>query len=128
MNCPRCQVEFFDAHPVPALPELGALQCPQCNGHWLEQEALHRVEQVVEVVWAEVHHLPPRALQQVQLSCPRCPQPQHLVKLKSERDHAVVMDGCPKCKGLFLDGGELEAIQTHSVWRALLDGVKFLLA
>jgi Zn-finger nucleic acid-binding protein len=32
-------------------------------------------------------------------------------KVVSQEDPKVVMDVCPTCRGVWLDGGELEAIQ-----------------
>ncbi|MCC6332964.1 MAG: zf-TFIIB domain-containing protein [Myxococcales bacterium] len=109
-----------------ALDDLEALRCPRCSGHWLERDDLKRLEQVVEVHWVEVRHIPPPREQDVPLLCPRCAPARHLVKLQSERDRKVVMDGCLHCQGVWLDGGELTAIRNKSVWAALVDAVRFL--
>lgn len=126
MNCPRCNVELLEVTPDPELDDIEALHCPQCKGHWLEQEDLHRLEAVTEVEWFEVRHIPHRALQDEPLTCPRCAPARHLVKLKSERDHKVVMDACTSCRGVWLDGGELHAIQHKSVLAALVDALRYL--
>lgn len=126
MDCPRCRVEMEEVTPDPELDDIAALQCPRCKGHWLEQEDLHRLEAVTEVHWFEVRHIPPRALQDELLTCPRCTPARHLLKLKSERDHKVIMDGCSHCRGVWLDGGELHAIQHKSVLGALVDAVRYL--
>jgi Zn-finger nucleic acid-binding protein len=40
-------------------------------------------------------------------------------KVESHEDRSVVMDFCPKCKGVWLDCGELHAIQQEGVLSAL---------
>ncbi|GMU59603.1 MAG: hypothetical protein AMXMBFR34_13660 [Myxococcaceae bacterium] len=126
MLCPRCSVALSSVVVDPQLDDLEALSCARCGGHWLEKDDLKRLEQVVEVHWFEVRHLPPREVQQAPLSCPRCAPERHLVKLHSERDRHVVMDACIHCQGVWLDGGELTAIRNKSVWGALVDAVRFL--
>lgn len=124
--CPRCRVPLSAVVVDPDLDDIEALHCARCDGHWLEQADLKRLEQVVEVHWVEVRHLPPPDVQDVPLTCPRCSPERHLVKLHSERDRKVVMDGCIHCQGVWLDGGELNAIRNRSVWAALVDAVRFL--
>lgn len=126
MLCPRCQVALAPVVVDPELDDIEALQCPRCSGHWLEHEDLKRLEQVVEVHWVEVRHIPPPDLQDAPLTCPRCSPPRHLAKLHSERDRKVVMDACIHCQGVWLDGGELTAIREKSVLAALVDAVRFL--
>lgn len=126
MQCPRCQKALSPVVVDPELDDVEALHCVECGGHWLERDDLKRLEQVTEVHWVEVRHLPPPQVQAQLLTCPRCAPVQHLVKLKSERDKKVVMDGCLHCQGVWLDGGELDAIRTKSAWAALVDAVRFL--
>ncbi|MEW6433620.1 MAG: zf-TFIIB domain-containing protein [Myxococcota bacterium] len=126
MRCPRCQAALTPVVVDPELDDIEALHCARCHGHWLEQKDLKRLEQVVEVHWVEVRHIPPQDLQDAPLSCPRCVPERHLVKLHSERDRKVVMDACIHCQGVWLDGGELNAIREKSVWAALVDAVRFL--
>jgi Zn-finger nucleic acid-binding protein len=109
-------------------PDLHGLGCIRCGGHWLEEADLHRLEEVVEVHWVEVRHLPSRELQEAAITCPRCTTPaQTLLKLKSKRDRKVLLDACGACHGVWLDGGELVAIQQSSVWRVVADTVRYLL-
>lgn len=111
----------------PELADVVAQGCARCGGHWLEGDDLKRLEQVVEVTWVEHRHIPPPAVQQAPLSCPRCHPPRVMVKLQSPRDRKVVMDGCPACRGVWLDGGELRAIRQKGVGAALVDALKLLL-
>jgi len=40
-------------------------------------------------------------------------------QLKKEIAHMIVIDRCPKCKGVWLDGGELERIQDSTQEEAI---------
>lgn len=42
------------------------------------------------------------------LSCPRC-----RINMDKEVKEEVIIDRCPKCGGVFLDGGELEKVQNQ---------------
>lgn len=42
------------------------------------------------------------------ISCPRCQ-----VNMDKEAKADVIIDRCPKCGGIFLDGGELQKIQNR---------------
>jgi Zn-finger nucleic acid-binding protein len=106
--------------------EIEALKCPQCTGHWLDEDDLKRLEQVVEVKWWEFRHLPPKKVQVQPLDCPFCRPAFRLAKVQSTRDRKVIMDVCSQCHGVWLDGGELEAIEQKGVFSALLDAVKFI--
>ena len=48
------------------------------------------------------------------MNCPRCTTP---VLVEKERD-GVLVDGCPECRGLWLDRGELEKL-VHRALREL---------
>lgn len=41
--------------------------------------------------------------------CPRCAQP-----LKEVQHHGIPVDICPRCEGVWLDKGELEALHLKS--------------
>lgn len=127
MNCPRCAVPLVDVTPDLALPDVHSLNCPTCHGHWLAQQDLKRLEQDTEVRWLELRHLPPPELQAELLTCPACTPARHLNKVESHADREVVLDACEHCHGVWLDGGELEAIQQKGVIPALFDAVRFLL-
>ncbi len=106
---------------------MAGLGCARCRGVWLERPALAQLEEVVEVRWIELRHVPPPELQAELLTCPRCVPARHLAKVQSERDHLVVLDLCAHCHGVWLDGGELEAIQQKGLVAALADAARFLL-
>jgi Zn-finger nucleic acid-binding protein len=48
-------------------------------------------------------------------------------KVPSPNDKKVVMDVCPTCNGVWLDGGELAALREKGPFAALADLLRFLL-
>ena len=122
MNCPRCDKVMTPVHPEGA----EAQQCPQCEGHWLEGEDLRRVESTVNVRLFEWRQLPSQEVQARELPCPRCRPRAVMKKVRSERDRHVLLDVCERCHGVWLDGGELRAIQEMGFVAALADAVRFI--
>lgn len=109
------------------MPDVPAHRCETCDGLWMQQTDLHRLEQAVDVTWIELHHVPPPELQAELLTCPVCRPARHLAKLQSDRDSMVLLDVCDRCHGVWLDGGELRAIQEKGVLSALVDAVRFFM-
>lgn len=107
MNCPRC------SHPALVHTEyegIGVTLCPACHGVLLSPSALRRIERQQE--------LPQEALSAqaaevkdgaAHLSCPRCFAPMRRERAPSGLDFAL--DLCRPCSLLWLDPGEIEAIQ-----------------
>jgi len=86
-----------------------AHRCDSCGGHWLDEEHLHQLEQMTDVVLFEIRSIPDEEEQKKPLVCPRCGD--WLAKRISARDQKVTMDRCRSCNGIWLDGGEMEAIR-----------------
>lgn len=122
MNCPRCDKVLAPVHPEGT----EAQQCPQCEGHWLEGADLRQLESTVNVSLFEWRKLPSEALQTRELACPRCKPRGAMKKVRSERDRHVLLDVCERCHGVWLDGGELRAIQEMGFVAALTDAVRFI--
>ena len=49
------------------------------------------------------------------MQCPQCEGGITMEKIASFRDREVVMDVCPKCARIWLDGGEMDAIKEDSL-------------
>jgi len=109
------------------LDEVEALQCLQCEGHWLEEADLRQLESTVNVRLFEWRKLPPEEVQARELACPRCEPREVMKKVRSERDRHVLLDVCERCRGVWLDGGELRAIQEMGLVAAVSDAVRFIL-
>jgi uncharacterized protein len=123
MNCPRCDKVMDPVRP----DDVEAQQCPKCEGHWLEGDALRQLESTVNVRLFEWRKLPPEELQMRDVECPRCRPKRVMKKVRSERDRHVLLDVCEQCHGVWLDGGELRAIQEMGLVAAVTDAVQFIL-
>jgi Zn-finger nucleic acid-binding protein len=114
--CPRCgealaAVDLSDR----GLPR-GASACGGCGGLLLDgAEVLARVERLSRLVVVEVRRIPDAATQQEPLPCPRCGVDSLMRKMRATKDPAVLLDVCERCDGIWLDEGELEALQTESL-------------
>lgn len=126
VNCPRCHVPLQKSREEAGEESIEALRCPECTGHWVQIDALHALEQVVDVRLIEWHRLPGEETQGKILFCPRCPGQKAMDKVVSRRDQRVVMDHCLACDGVWLDYGELEAIQQKNLFAALADVFSFI--
>lgn len=126
MRCPRDSEPLTAAQIDAAGAQLAAYQCRQCTGHWMEPDQLKQVEQAIDIRLLEWRHLPGVETQGKLLFCPRCRPRLLMDKVLSKRDQRVVMDVCPGCKGVWLDYGELEAIQSKGLLAALADVMGFI--
>ena len=52
--------------------------------------------------------------------CPKCDVGLFILRFKS-----VELDYCERCRGVWLDGGELEAIERKGLFAALADVLRF---
>lgn len=123
MNCPRCDKVLVE---VKTEEGVRAERCTWCGGHWLESAGLRVLEVTVEVRFIEWRRLPPEEIQLRELACPRCQLKTMLKKVRNERDRHVLLDICERCQGVWLDRGELEAIQQMGLAAAIVDAVRFI--
>ena len=116
MNCPKCNSDMapFNAEGI----EMDL--CDQCMGCWFDAgelafytETTEDVPDIAEAitVGSESGH-----------SCPRCPETR-LVEAQFIRTEDLLVDICPSCHGVFLDGGELAKVEALSVHRDVLHKV-----
>jgi uncharacterized protein len=126
MDCPRCKVALNAGKIEAGGLNLDAQNCAECTGHWINLEDLRAVENVVDVRLVKWRHLPGFETQGRILFCPRCGDTKPMDKVVSQRDQRVVMDVCHSCRGVWLDYGELEAIQRKGLLSALADIVDFV--
>jgi Zn-finger nucleic acid-binding protein len=113
MNCPRCHTTLVPGrlaeHSI--IPKV--MVCETCKGTFIGPQDLLLVEVQEQDAIFEFRRIPGEAEQQKPLSCPACAIT--MEKVKSERDAKVIMDHCPTCKHTWLDGGEIQALQTESL-------------
>jgi Zn-finger nucleic acid-binding protein len=124
MNCPRCDKVLTE---VQTEEGVRAEQCPKCQGHWIDGADLRVLESTVDPRLIEWRRLPSKELQVRELACPRCRPRAILKKVRSERDRHVLLDICDRCQGVWLDGGELAAIQQMGFLATIVDAVRFII-
>lgn len=106
MTCPRCSAPLARA----TVAGVEVDQCTKCSGMWLdpgEGEVVTRPDVVAEGIVQLIPGSSTR-IKMEDLACPRCGE-----TMQEERyaESLVTIDRC-KC-GVWLDGGELDKIQTY---------------
>jgi Zn-finger nucleic acid-binding protein len=116
MKCPRdgaiLKTQVYEA-------DVEVDACPSCQGMWLDSGELEKIEDVKEHDYSEeLQRIPDyignayeMARQQARPDrrCPKCGSEM------ASREYAycsqVIIDVCPKCTGIWLDKGEIEALE-----------------
>lgn len=119
MKCPRCQSTLQNVVIPEQKTKIEVDQCPDCKGIWFDYGELQEIERIVEPVLFEIRKIPSEYDQLTALNCPFCDLHPRMDKAEHSRDAKVIMDICEHCNGIWLDGGELEAIQKESWWSAV---------
>jgi Zn-finger nucleic acid-binding protein len=88
--------------------------CTKCGGSWFDKDELAKIDKITEPVAFEFRRLPKQQEQMETLKCPHCNPDQLLLKAVHPRDVKVILDFCPGCHGIWLDRGELNAIQREN--------------
>ncbi len=107
--CPRCNTVLSEA----AIGDIRVDGCTTCGGVWFDD---HELTSVVYQHAAELPELESRfhsggagwQRKEQGLTCPVCDSP--LVQFQFKHTPGIPVNGCPGCKGLWLDDGELAAI------------------
>lgn len=116
MNCPRDETMLF---PQAYEGEVYTDACPKCKGMFLDRGELEKIEEVHERDYSEMMSRLPdlvagafeRARQRAEgeIACPKCGSDMET------REYAycsqVMINKCPECRGIWLDGGEAEALE-----------------
>ncbi len=103
MNCPKCQEPMF----VLEYERVEIDVCDDCGGIWLDTGEL---ETILGTGRASTGQPTKNAKGEELLDCPVCVS--KLAKGKYGTTE-IIVDRCPHGDGVFLDKGELEAIQQH---------------
>lgn len=115
VRCPRCAATLSGREYSEPQAEFTVYACGNCGGQLLSDAQLRSVEETVLPKLLELRHLPSPSEQQASISCPACPGGARMEKFRHHRDAQVVLDRCPQCRSIWLDAGELEAIQEESL-------------
>lgn len=127
MDCPRCKT-LMDQEVISEMEfSMSVEKCNNCGGHWFDRGELERIENIIEPTLIDFNRLPSMKKQLLPLYCPQCEEHPMMEKTEHSRDHHVIMDFCPACNGIWLDRGELEAIQKENVLYTVARFFKWLL-
>ena len=118
MNCPRCKTQLEAKTIVERQSEIQVDICSACQGIWFDKNELQPLENISQPVLMEWRKIPSEYDQLTALFCPSCTDHPLMKKVEHRRDEKVIMDFCENCHGIWLDGGELEAIQKESWFEA----------
>lgn len=113
-NCPRCNNSLSITALRGINNDINVDSCNNCGGIWFDKGGLSKVDKIVEPVAIEFRHIPSMEKQMESIYCPQCSPKVKMQKAAHPRDEKVIMDYCPNCNGIWLDKGELEAIQQET--------------
>jgi len=125
MKCPRCETELKPGNTREYGLTCNAQVCEACQGMWISAETLDEIELTTEQRLFEFRRIPSKASQYEPLDCPQCDPTVRLEKVENERDRKVVMDVCPQCGNIWLDGGEMQAIEQEGLGALVTDAVRW---
>jgi len=114
MKCPRDGTSLI-TEPVAGNAVID--RCPSCSGVWLDQRELELLQQQSDVPAARLDDIDliggayelARQRARPEIACPRCSEP--LAALEYAYCSQILIDRCIKCGGVWLDQGELEALE-----------------
>lgn len=102
MICPKCQYPLqtmsFDGIEVE--------QCANCQGIWLDLGELPAIRRLGDGPFGEAVG-ETAVYDTLSAPCPRCGGLGHMTRLHDLQRPEIVLDTCPVCYGIWLDGGEL---------------------
>jgi uncharacterized protein len=106
MMCPKCGEDTLDAFGM--VEGVHVDFCGKCKGIWFDEgELAFYTEMPVDVPSLQSSMTRGR---NTGLPCPRCTD-QQLVEVQYVTGQHPLLDVCPKCKGVFVDKGELPLIE-----------------
>jgi uncharacterized protein len=110
MLCPACGNELVALHVEGLVVDVCRTGC---GGIWFDNFELSKVDEAHERLGEELIGLefnPNAVVVREKRPCPKCPGIT-LLQHRFRPDKPVVIDDCPSCGGVWLDGGELADIR-----------------
>lgn len=115
MQCPSCKSSLRTIQ----YEGIQIETCDACHGEWLDADELKHIVQVRQTRFDEQERRAVAAAVKItgvdveqadrDLVCPKCRERTNAVNYGG--DTGIVIDKCPGCGGIWLDGGEMEKIQ-----------------
>lgn len=121
MNCPRCET-VLQTQTIKELHQtIEVDSCLNCGGTWLDKDEISPLESVIEPVLLERRKIDSQIDQLIGLYCPSCSDHPLMEKTTHRRDTKVIIDYCATCEGIWLDKGEIQAIQQENWWTSIFN-------
>jgi uncharacterized protein len=123
LHCPKCG-SFLETR---LIGEVEVDQCPICHGIWLELGELPVLLGTASIpegngrgasVIADV----------IEGLCPHCGGLGNMIRIASIKRSDIVIDACPVCYGVWLDGGELSKLAEKSLSLSIRTVIRDLLS
>lgn len=115
----KCPLDTKELQPYTYEADIQVQACPSCNGMWLEPGDLEAIQEMVERDYSEeLSRMPDLGYNAYELAqqkarrtlrCPRCAA--EMESREYARCSQVMIDVCPQCHGIWLDRGEVEALE-----------------
>ena len=106
MQCPKCKSETLARFKV---EEVAVDRCSSCDGIWFDADELAQLLSEDAEQVAALRRGGPREEQDEKKGlCPR--DRTELMRVYSAVDRTVIIDACPDCRGIWLDGGEFKKL------------------
>lgn len=117
MNCPHDGAELAE---MTYEADIQVDRCPKCRGMWLDKGELEAIQETVEHDYrAELANVPDATIAMYTearkakptdaLRCPKCSA--ELFTKEHGYCSQIYVDVCPECEGVWLDDGELSALE-----------------
>ncbi len=106
MQCPKCPNSPLVATRV---QDIEVDRCQTCGGIWFDNHELIPLlhERIADLAALRGKGTPPGANQK-HGQCPR--DSAGLIRVSSALGRSVILDTCPECRGIWLDGGEFDTL------------------
>ncbi len=122
MRCPACESALEQVK----VAALALDRCPACGGYWLDDgelaalaRGLSRLDAVPELSASVIFTKAAAPLRHPQRRCPRCDV--LLQNFNYCYNSNILLDRCPRCRGVWVDAGELPAIAQYVKGNPRLD-------
>jgi Zn-finger nucleic acid-binding protein len=108
MKCPKCGTETMSEFSVQGVT---VERCSSCSGTWFDaRELRHLLAEDARHVASLRRGSVNEQVDGKKGVCPR--DGAELLRAYSSIDRSVILDACPECRGIWLDGGEFEKLFT----------------
>ena len=103
MNCPKCRNEIHEMR----IEGVDLDFCSSCKGIWFDKDEMAFMLELPDDM-PQIEEVKKEA-RKTNFECPRCGNKLEEMKFIEARD--LLLDRCPKCKGIWLDKGELPKVE-----------------